>query len=213
LPHDTPARHGRHHPRRRTRPSRPLAAAAIAAAAWAATLGVPAWASAAGTSTAAGPESQALPPSGGDTPGVAEGMGGSLGRLFIGLVVVVVLILAVWWLMRRLNRSRMPGTPGGPAADLVEVVSTTPLGPNRYLHLVRVGQELILVGATDHAVSAVARIGAEDLLDGIDPSMPPDITRETFTRPGTSTDARARAAATAHDATVLDRLRAMTARR
>ncbi|MFN8109667.1 MAG: flagellar biosynthetic protein FliO [Thermoleophilia bacterium] len=60
-------------------------------------------------------------------------------RLFIGLVVVVGIIVVVWLLLRKLQRSTMPGF-GADAADLVNVVSSTTLGPGRFLHLVRVGE-------------------------------------------------------------------------
>ena len=47
-------------------------------------------------------------------------------------------------------------------AGLIDILATTSLGPNRTLHLVKVGEEIVLVGSTDHSVAPITRIGAED---------------------------------------------------
>jgi len=221
LPDRDEARHGRPTPRRRTRPPfapahragrAALAAAALLTLAVAPALGATATAPRAATAPR-GEAATPLAPAGGGGGEVATGMGGTMLRLGLGLLVVVGLILGVWYAMRRLQRGRMPSA-GGPAATLVDVVSTTALGPTRFLHLVRVGDELILVGATDHSVTPVARIGAEDALGMLGGEMSADDLRRAFTAtPAAGTGARARAADTAHDTPLVDRLRAMTARR
>ncbi len=196
---------------------------ATCAAAWLAVLVAPAVAVAQRATTAdeavtapvSASERQALPPaSGGGGTEVASGMGGTLLRLGLGLIVVVGLIVGVYLVLKRVQRGRMPGFSGA-ADDLVDVVSTTPLGPNRFLHLIRVGDELILVGATDQSVTPVARIGGEEAVgmlgESIDVQAATDAFRTAQTRTGT--DPRVQAAATAAQASLVERLRALTTRR
>jgi flagellar protein FliO/FliZ len=72
------------------------------------------------------------------------------GRLAIGLVIVIALIFVVRWIMRRANGTKRP-TGSGKLA----VVATTTLGPNRAVHLLRVGSELVLVGSAEHSVTPI----------------------------------------------------------
>lgn len=188
--------------------------AALAAVGCATLLALPggAWAAGAtGTASDRTPLPAADGSGGGD---VAAGMYGTLLRLGIGLLVVVGIILAVWFLMKRSQRGRLPGA-GGPGGALVDVVSTTPLGPNRFLHLIRVGEDLILVGATDQSVTPVARIAGDAAVDLLGHDVPADEVRAAFDLSGhrTAADPRVRAAGTARETSVVDRLRALTARR
>lgn len=208
----TTTRHGSPHPRRRTRPLTPteggrgplrrIGAGLLALALLAALAAGPALGQAAapkGTSTVADTESLPIP-EGSSTPTSLSDGGGTLLRLGIGLVVVVALIAGVWYVMKRVQNNRYPGLEerGG---DLIDIVATTALGPNRALHLVRVGDEIVLLGATDHAISTIVRVGAEDA-----PGLPPIGPRQ----PGEGD--RARAVATATDTSLVERLRAMTTR-
>lgn len=114
---------------------------------------------AATTPAADDPESQPIREGSGGPVSVSGGIGGTLVRLMIGLLLVVGLIFAVWWVMKRVQRSRYPAVEAD-ATGLIGVMATTPLGPNRALHLVRVGDEVVLVGATEQSVQAVARLDA-----------------------------------------------------
>ena len=153
------------------------------------------------TTKAVDPETLPIPEGSAAPTTLSGGSGGTLLRLGLGLVVVVGLIALVWYVMKRIQRSRYPALDErGPS--LIDVVATTSLGPNRALHLVRVGDEIVLVGATDHSVNVVTRIGAEDAAGlGDDTSRRPAI------------DDRERAVATATYGSMVDRLRAMTTRR
>jgi flagellar biogenesis protein FliO len=159
------------------------------------------------------PESLPIPESSSSpTSGVDAGLGGSLFRLLIGLVVVVAVILGIWFVMKRLQRGRFPGSPLD--SELVDVVATTALGPNRFLHLVRVGDELILIGATDHAITPVLRVGSDEEALG---ALGPDVLGATATpeaRAAASVrlDPRERAEQTAGTQNMVERLRAMTTR-
>jgi flagellar protein FliO/FliZ len=170
----------------------------------------------AGATPATPSERQELPPAAGDGgTDVASGMGGTMLRLGLGLIVVVGLILGVYLLLKRMQRGRMPGFGGAAADDLVDVVSTTPLGPNRFLHLIRVGEELILVGATEQSVTPVARIGGEEAVGMLGERMDVRAATEAFraAQTRTGTDPRVQAAATTETASLVERLRALTTRK
>lgn len=216
-----PARHGSPSPqRRRTRLSPPRIAAAgrgLAVLALTALLtggAAPALAATAkaATTTDKAPafESQTIPEGSSTPTSLSGGAGGTLLRLGVGLVVVIGLIAAVWWVMKRIQRSRYPALDERGGSSIIDVVATTSLGPNRTLHLVRVGEEIVLVGATDQSVNAVLRVGAEDAA-GI-----PVAPAAAAAAPGAMDD-RERAVATAAvppaDSTLVERLRQMTTRR
>lgn len=214
----TPTRHGSPPPpRRRTRPRPPQARATVgfllAAAGLAAALAR--HAAAATTTTPADPESLPIPEGSSGPTELTGGAGDTLLRLGLGLVVVVGLIALVWYVLKRVQRSRFPamersGKPGG----LIDVVSSTSIGPNRTLHVVRVGEEIILVGSTDHTITALTRLGADDLVDLVD--VPP--TAGTFGRGGAApagpgADDRVRAVTTSREGALIDKLRSMTTRK
>ncbi|WP_414705915.1 flagellar biosynthetic protein FliO [Pseudomonas sp.] len=70
------------------------------------------------------------------------GMGGQLMQLLFGLLLVIGLIFALAWTMRRVQRSG----PGN--AQLIELLGSRALGPRDRLVLVQVGNEQILLGVT-----------------------------------------------------------------
>jgi flagellar biosynthetic protein FliO len=229
----TPTRHGSPNTRRRTRPAARLgsavgrllalalvalalalsAAPAVAATATQTTTSTTATAPAKGrqsTSVPADPNEKLPIPEGSDNPvSMSGGAGGTLIRLVLGLGVVVGLIGGVWYVLKRIQRSRYPAMDDRNPAGLIDVLATTSLGPNRSLHLVKVGEEIVLVGSTDHQVAPITRIGAEDAaaLAGAGSPDPKSFRGD----PGAA--ARTRAQQSAADQSVVDRLRAMTARR
>lgn len=154
---------------------------------------------------AADPEAQPIPEGSGGPVSVDAGLGGTAFRLLLGLLIVVGLIMGVWYVMKRIQRSRYPALEGT-GSELIAVLATTPLGPNRALHIVRVGEQVVLVGATDHAVQTVAHLDA-DTAAAVVRNLPP-------AGGGIGAAARTRAVATSADATSwVDKLRAMTTRR
>jgi flagellar biosynthetic protein FliO len=90
-----------------------------------------------------------------------SGNGGAIGRMLFGLVFVVGVIYAVHWLLKNYNKSKFGDRAGG-ASSAIEVVATTPLAAGRMLHVVRVGGEYLLLGATDSSITN---------LRSLDPSM------------------------------------------
>ncbi len=200
------------------RPSPPRTAAgwALAIAAFVTAMALSALPATAQGGTGTTPvDPETLPiPEGSAAPTALSGEGGgTMLRLGIGLVVVMGLIAVVWFVMKRIQRSRYPALEEkGPS--LIDVVTTTSLGPNRSLHLVRVGEQLVLIGSTDQSVTSLARLGVDEsaaLVDGATPDARPGAGP---TGPwGAGTDTRARAAAATTDATLVERLRALTTRR
>jgi flagellar protein FliO/FliZ len=78
----------------------------------------------------------------------AGGGGGSLVRTFIGLAIVVGAIYGVYWVLRQIKKSREERALGSG----LRTEAVIPLGPNRSLHLVRAGRELVLVGVAEQGV-------------------------------------------------------------
>ena len=104
--------------------------------------------------------------------GTANGKSPSVGsagadviRTIVGLAVVLGVIYGVYWLLKSSARAK-----AGRGDDRIGVIATTPLAPNRSLHLVRAGDELILVGATDQSITPLRVYTADEaiLIEGAD---------------------------------------------
>jgi flagellar protein FliO/FliZ len=96
-----------------------------------------------------------------DTDGAttaASGGGGSMVRTFVGLAIVVAVIYGLYWILKQVKSGRESRTVG----KGLETTATVPLGPNRSLHLVRAGNELVLVGVADHAVTPIRTYTEEE---------------------------------------------------
>jgi flagellar protein FliO/FliZ len=76
------------------------------------------------------------------------GGGGSLVRTIVGLAIVIGVIYGVAWVLRQVKASRQPRATGAGLASLASV----PLGPNRSVHLVRAGRDLVLLGVAEQGV-------------------------------------------------------------
>ena len=77
--------------------------------------------------------------------------GGSIVRTIVGLAVVIGVIYGLTWVLKQVKSNKTAGTTG----TGLETVATLPLGQNRSLHLVRAGDELVLVGAGEHGVTPI----------------------------------------------------------
>ena len=73
---------------------------------------------------------------------------GTIARTVVGLAIVLAVIYGIYWLLKTTNKSRR--TVGG---GQIEVLATTPLASNRALHLVRSGDEVILVGSAESGIT------------------------------------------------------------
>ena len=77
--------------------------------------------------------------------------GGSIVRTIVGLAVVIGVIYGLTWVLRQVKASKSTDAAGSG----LETVASLPLGQNRSLHLVRAGDELVLVGAGEHGVTPI----------------------------------------------------------
>jgi flagellar protein FliO/FliZ len=111
---------------------------------------------------------------------------GTIVRTIVGLAIVLGVIYGLYWLLRSHARAR-----GGGTDERIAVVASTGLGQNRTLHLVRCGDELLLVGSAEGGISRLGSYPAE-LAD-----EPPDLPLTPLAPAGT----------------LLERLRGLTERR
>jgi flagellar protein FliO/FliZ len=77
-------------------------------------------------------------------------LSGTLVRTIVGLAIVIAVIYGITWLLRQSRSSRNP-----PMGDGLAQIASLPLGANRSVSLVRVGDELHLMGVADHAVTSI----------------------------------------------------------
>ena len=99
--------------------------------------------------------------------------GGSIVRTIVGLAVVIGVIYGLTWVLRQVKASKSADAAGSG----LETVASLPLGQNRSLHLVRAGDELVLVGAGEHGVTPIrtyteAEARSAGLLGGAPDALP-----------------------------------------
>ena len=108
--------------------------------------------------------------------GAAGSSGGSLTRTFLGLMVVVAVIYGLYWILRQVKKSREEHAHG----QGLHVEATVPLGPNRSVHLIRAGREMVLVGVAEHGVVPIRTYTEDEALElGITSPEPPASTPRT----------------------------------
>jgi len=88
---------------------------------------------------------------GADAAQAAGAGGGGLVRTIVGLAVVIGVIYGLHWVLKQVKASREDRASGSGLSPL----ATLPLGPNRSLHLVRAGHEVVLVGVGEGGVTPV----------------------------------------------------------
>lgn len=85
----------------------------------------------------------------------APSAGGLLLRTFGALLLVLGLLVAAAWGLRRFGRGTLAGG-SGENVDL-SVIATLPLGERRSVSAVRFGDQLLLLGATAQTVTLLAK--------------------------------------------------------
>jgi flagellar protein FliO/FliZ len=88
----------------------------------------------------------------------AGGGTSTLVRTIVGLAVVLAVIYGVAWVLRQVKASREERSAGAGLSS----AATIALGPNRSLHLVRAGRELVLVGVAEHGVTPIRTYTEEE---------------------------------------------------
>jgi flagellar biosynthetic protein FliO len=89
-------------------------------------------------------------------------------RMLLGLAIVLAIIFALYKLLKR---SASKNDKGVRAHGEMTVVASTPLAQSRALHLVRVGDELVLVGSSEQGVTPIRVYTAEEVRRlGFDPT-------------------------------------------
>ena len=83
---------------------------------------------------------------------------GGLVRTIVGLAVVIGVIYGLYWILKQVKKSREDTATGSG----LRTIATLPLGPNRSLHLVRAGHEIVLVGVGEHGVTPIRTYGEQE---------------------------------------------------
>jgi flagellar protein FliO/FliZ len=86
---------------------------------------------------------------------------GSLVRTFVGLAIVLAVIYGIAWVLKQVKRSKEERGQG----TSLETTAVVALGPNRSLHLVRAGRELVLVGVAEHGVTPIRTYTEDEAID------------------------------------------------
>lgn len=117
-----------------------MALAALPLSALAATVGAPATNEAGPAAT--GPAATVAAATGGS-------MAGQLTQLMLGLLVVLAVIVALAWVVRRVQQAAPRG------GQVIDIVSARALGPRDRLVLVQIGDEQVLLGVSPGRITSL----------------------------------------------------------
>ncbi len=100
--------------------------------------------------------------------------GPSIVRTIVGLLVVIAVIWGLSWILRQVKSGRETRSAG----DGLRSIATLPLGSNRSLHLVRAGDDYLLVGSAEHGVAPIHRYTEHQAREAglVEESPPPPTT-------------------------------------
>jgi flagellar protein FliO/FliZ len=104
--------------------------------------------------------------------------GGSIVRTILGLGAVLGVIYGLHWLLKKVKASKDNSSSG----ESLETIATLSLGTNRSLHLVRVGGEIVLLGAAEHQITPIRRY-SESEAHSLGLLEPPPLTLESLEVP------------------------------
>jgi flagellar protein FliO/FliZ len=83
---------------------------------------------------------------------------GGLVRTIVGLAIVIGVIYGLYWVLKQVKASREATAEGSG----LKTLATLPLGQNRAMHLVRAGDEVVLVGVGEHGVTPIRTYGENE---------------------------------------------------
>ena len=79
--------------------------------------------------------------------------GASVTRTIVGFAIVLAVLWGLTWIMRQVRSSRGVQAAGAGLSS----VATLPLGSGRSVHLLRAGNDYVLVGSAEHGVFPIHR--------------------------------------------------------
>jgi flagellar protein FliO/FliZ len=91
----------------------------------------------------------------------ASSGGASIVRTIVGLAIVIAVIWGLAWILRQVKSGREPNVS---SSGLSSVAALT-LGSGRSVHLVRAGNDYVLLGSTEHGVAPIHRYTEEQALE------------------------------------------------
>lgn len=83
--------------------------------------------------------------------------GSSLARTVAGLAIVLAVLFGIYWLFKTYAKGKQTKSDGR-----LEIVATTALAPNRAVHLIRVGDGLVLVGSAEGSITRLKAYSAAE---------------------------------------------------
>src|SRR6185312_13637133 len=92
------------------------------------------------------------------SPAAQTAGGGGLVRTIVGLAIVIGVIYGLYWVLKQVKASREATAEGSG----LKTLATLPLGQNRAMHLVRAGDEVVLVGVGEHGVTPIRTYGEHE---------------------------------------------------
>lgn len=97
------------------------------------------------------------------TADVGGGTSGGLARTFVGLAIVVAVIYGLTWVLRQMKKSSSES--GRSHGFGLSTEASMPLGPNRSVHLIRAGRELVLVGSAEQGIVPIRTYTEDEARD------------------------------------------------
>jgi flagellar protein FliO/FliZ len=140
---------------------------------------------------------------------VTSSGGASIVRTIVGLAIVIAVIWGLAWILRQVKAHREGGSDSGQSSAGLSSVAALTLGSGRSVHLVRAGNDYVLLGATEHGVAPIHRyteqearsaglLGEQGALLAVSPAVGPRPDPMQMPSPSTA---------------LVERLREMTVRR
>ena len=89
--------------------------------------------------------------------GSAPELGASVAQMLLGLGIVLALVFASLYLLKRLS------TPRGAAAGLLRVVAATSVGPRERVVVLEIGETWLVLGTAPGSVTSLMQLTRQDL--------------------------------------------------
>jgi flagellar protein FliO/FliZ len=96
---------------------------------------------------------------------VAGNGGASIVRTIVGLAIVIAVIWGLAWILRQVKAHREGGGDSAQTSAGLASVAALTLGSGRSVHLVRAGNDYVLLGATEHGVAPIHRYTEQEARD------------------------------------------------